>query len=361
VCPGVGINLKEQANELFGADNDKRDFYAGSYQKCFTGYSNDYEIRYHCASGGMVSQLLIWLLDQGKIDGAVVTSFDAKSPLLVRSRIATTRSEILEAKSSKYAPVTLNHAIQDIKIAKGTRFVIVGLPCHIEGFRKYEAKDKLFKSKVIGYFGLFCSSGRSFYLTEHVMRERGIDMDKLEYFSYRDNGCLGNMVAKGDSFNFEERFQDYYHPLRSIFVPKRCIQCIDHYSELADVSFGDIHIQPYIQDKVGISSVIVRNKLFGDWIYEAKNDGTITLDEISIDLLNASQPMSKVKKTRNVAFVKIKKCIGKKVPNYGDDISSMITIRWLISYAQTSLQQLVGRYKSLWFLIGLLKGKAPKE
>lgn len=118
---------------------------------------------------------------------------------------------------------------------------------------------------------------------------------KLTYFAYRDNGCLGNMVVKGEGIEYEERFQNYYHPLRSIFVPRRCTMCIDHYGELADVSFGDIHVEPYIQDKVGINSLIVRNHKMLDWLMEAKDEGVIALDEILAKTVNDSQVMARIK------------------------------------------------------------------
>ena len=360
-CPGVGIDLLKIAKENFSDSYVKNDKFAGSYLKCFTGYSNNYDIRYHSASGGMVSQFLIWLLEHDKIDGAIVTAFDKDAPLMVRSYIATTREEILNGKSSKYAPVTLNHTIQDIKRAKGTRYVIVGLPCHIQGFRKYEKLDKNFREKISGYFAIFCSSGRSFYLTEYVFKTRNIDFSKLTYFAYRDNGCLGNLVAKGNGITYEERFQNYYQPLRSFFVPHRCIMCIDHYGELADVCFGDIHIAPYISDTVGINSLVVRNNKFLAWLYEAKADDSIHLDEISIDILNKGQVMAPVKKYRNSAFIRFYKMIGLKVPTYDYLPSGGNRLKQFISFLHTNIQQLIGNHKILWFLIYILKGKAAKQ
>lgn len=116
---GVGVKLNCIAKEEFsGADT----FYNGKigyYRKCFTGYSNSYNVRYHSASGGMVTQLLVWMLEKKLIDGAAVTAFSSKSELLVHSFIATTKEEILFAKSSKYAPVTLNNIIHDIKAREG--------------------------------------------------------------------------------------------------------------------------------------------------------------------------------------------------------------------------------------------------
>lgn len=195
VCPGLGVNLIGLADK-YQSDASNYDKMVGRYEKCFTGHSNNNEIRFHSASGGMVSQFLIWLLENKKIDGAVVTEFDKESPLLVKTFIATTREDIISARSSKYAPVTLNRAAQDIKAAPGFRYVIVGLPCHIQGMRKLMDIDKKLREKVIGLFGIYCSCGRSFYLTEHVFKERGISKDKITYFQYRDEGCLGKMVVK---------------------------------------------------------------------------------------------------------------------------------------------------------------------
>lgn len=194
-CPGLGVDLVGLANK-YQSDTANYNKMVGRYEKCFTGYSNDYEVRYHSASGGMVSQFLIWLLENGKIDGAIVTKFDHDNPLLVKTFIATTREEIISARSSKYAPVTLNRVAQDIKAASGSRYVVVGLPCHIQGMRKLMEIDKNLRDKVIGLFGIYCSCGRTFYLTEYVFKERGIQKNKITYFQYRDEGCLGKMVVK---------------------------------------------------------------------------------------------------------------------------------------------------------------------
>lgn len=376
-CPGVGINLTQIAKEHFTDNGIKTDKLAGRYLQCYTGYSNNQEIRYHAASGGMVSQFLMWLLENKHIDGAVVTRFDKKSPLLVKSYIATTPEEIWEGRSSKYAPVTLNHAAQDIKIASGKRYVVVGIPCHIEGMRKLMAIDKKLREKIIGLFAIYCSSGRTFYLTEHVFKYRGIKKENLSYFAYRDEGCLGYMVAKqrrgirvADSDSetslykkdevYKERYQSYYHPLRSFFIPRRCLFCIDHYGELGDICFGDIHIEPYIQDKVGVNSLIVRKRYWKDLLEQCKADGTITLDEISVETLNASQKMAYKKKGRNGAFVNLMKKMGKAYPKYDVDYLRQPTIRDIVDYIQNRCQQFLGSHKELWWLVNFLKKDTSK-
>ena len=377
VCPGLGVNLIGLADK-YQSDASNYDKMVGRYEKCFTGHSNNNEIRFHSASGGMVSQFLIWLLENKKIDGAVVTEFDKESPLLVKTFIATTREDIISARSSKYAPVTLNRAAQDIKAAPGFRYVIVGLPCHIQGMRKLMDIDKKLREKVIGLFGIYCSCGRSFYLTEHVFKERGISKDKITYFQYRDEGCLGKMVVKvpeGDAntirvkktnsesvlYNkdvvYKEHYQSYYHPLRSFFVPRRCLFCIDHYAELSDVCFGDIHIKPYSNDKIGVNSIIVKNKKWLSLLEECQKAGEIHIDEVSFQTVSDSQKMSFKKKGRNGAFVNLCKKLGMTVPMYDVDYLRQPTKRDCLDYIQNRFQQYLGCHKSLWWLVTRLKSK----
>lgn len=366
ICPGVELKLNGIASNVFNTPETKQNEKIGRYIECFTGFSTDYDIRYHSASGGMLSQFLIWLLEKKLIEGAVVTAFDPKNELLVRSFIATTKEEILSAKSSKYAPVTLNNAIQDIKNRKG-KFVVVGLPCHIHGFRKYEKLDKKFKEKIVGYLGLYCSGGRTFYLTEYVFKEQGIHKNELHSFAYRDEGCLGSMVASGINsttlkpFRIVERFQQYYHPLRSFFKPRRCLLCIDHFAELADVSFGDIHVDPYIQDKVGVNSVVVRNSQFLQWLKEAVADGCMEIQLLDEEVLLKSQIIINHKKYRPATFMKLDKWRGRKIPHYDVHIKDNSFLKSTISYMHTLMQIFIGKHKSLWFIIPFLKQKPPIE
>lgn len=374
VCPGIGCNLIELSKQL-QSETSYEDQYIGKYEKCFVGYSNNKELRYHAASGGLVTQMLIWLLETGRIDGAVVTAFDNAQPLMVKTYIATSRNELIQAKGSKYAPVSLNKAAKMIKEAKGARYVIVGLPCHIQGFRKQTVRDKILREKIVAYFGLYCSCGRTFNLTDFVLKERNIKRNELTYFAYRDEGCLGSMVAKYikkpnqksslsislEEKTYKERYQSYYHPLRSFFIPKRCLFCIDHYARLADISFGDIHIKPYSDDKIGINSIVVRTPKMLNWLLEAQKDNAIYLSDLEADTLNKSQIMAKRKYMRMGAYLKIARILGNKTPQYDIYLPVNNLFKYSIEYCQTRIQQFIGSHKILWPLIKVLKSKAPIE
>lgn len=357
-CPGIGIKLYEKADNYFDSSNIQLDEHIGKYLKCYSGYSNDNEIRYHSASGGMVTQFLIWLLEKKYIDGALVTAFDSKNEFLVNSYIAKTKEELLAAKSSKYAPVTFNKAIQDIKKDNSKNIIIVGLPCHIHGFRKYETIDKGFKEKISGYFGIYCSSGRTFNMTEYIFKTRKLSLNNISYFSYRDDGCLGSMKVMHNNSKkcYKEKYTSYYK-LRSIFVPHRCLSCIDHFNELSDVSFGDVHIPPYSEDKIGVNSIVTRTLFFDDLLKKAAKEGIITLNLLEKKVLLASQPMVFKKKGRNSTFIKIDKLLGLKTPEYDYKLNDKHKNKSVISYFHTIVQIFVGSHKRLWFTIPLIKNK----
>ena len=150
-------------------------------------------------------------------------------------------------------------------------------------------------------------------------------------------------------------YLSYYSNSRSFFVPKRCSYCIDQCNELADVSFGDIHIKPYKEDLIGVNSLIIRTEKFWDLILVAKKQGVLTLNEIEATILKSSQPMIKYKKQRNATAIEISSFFGYAVPEYDISMYDPNKLKSIISFFITRSQQFIGNHKSLWFLIKILK------
>lgn len=351
VCPGIGIDLKAKAKELF--NTQKQDKYIGHYTTLYTGYSNDNTIRYHSASGGIVSQFLIYLLEKKIIEGAVVTSFSDKDHITPISYIARNKEDILKAKSSKYCPVALNKVGNEIKNSEG-KYIIVGLPCHIQGFRKRAEIDKKFRERILGYFSIYCSSNRTFNAQDFLLRKYQIEKNNISYFSYRDNGCLGNLTIKCNSHNISVPYVSYYGNLRSFFKPRRCLTCIDHYGELADVCFGDIHIPPYSEDKIGINSWIIRNPYFDNLFKDAAQEGYLTMEELDAHTLNESQKaMLYPKQRRAHAIINMDKIFGKATVKY-DTILDTPTLKDYVAEVICHCQRFIGKHPSLWWIIDFL-------
>lgn len=359
VCPGLGIPLNTIGKEKFGdQQNSKYHKLIGYYFSSYTGYATDYETRYHGASGGVLTAFLSFLLDRKIITAAVVTENDMTQPFLNRVALVHNSRELYKARSSKYCPVKFDGIIQQVKQESG-KVVIVGLPCVMQGFRKYEKIDAKFKSKIFGYFGLYCSCGRSFNLTENVFYMRHIDKAKLSYFQYRDEGCLGYLVAKenGADRKVKEPFQSYYHPLRSFFIPHRCLLCIDHYAELADVSFGDIHYGKYQADKIGVNSLVVRNRLFDSLLREATTMGYIKIDDLTEAELVNCQVAAPKKKERVAGILAFRKKIRLKNPKYDVVLPKYVLWKSMAYYLFAQFQRFVGKRRKMWWMIKLMYKK----
>lgn len=355
ICPGIGENYESKSSILFNDSIDKNK-YIGNYVSLHTGYSLDEHIRIHSASGGIVSQFLIYLLEKKIIDGAIVTAFgpDKITPYCF---IARTKEDILRAKSSKYCPVSMNKVGNEI-VKQSGKFVIVGLPCHITGFRKRASIDAKFKERILGYFSIYCSSNRTFNAQDYLLRKYGVDKKTINYFAYRDNGCLGNLtIEKKDNNTISVPFEKYYGQLRSFFKPHRCLTCIDHYGYLADVCFGDIHIFPYSNDKVGVSSWIVRTKYWNDLFNQASTDGYIHIDSLDAKTLNESQKIMLYPKQRRAkAVMNMDKLIGRETPKYDLKLDSP-TYKDYCTELLCHIQRYIGSHTCLWWVIDLLNKK----
>ena len=355
MCPGPEVNLIERAKLLFPNDI-KVDHHVGRYISTYTGYSNNEEMRFLSTSGGLLSQFLIYMLDKNIIDGAIVTGNSSLNPLDSHTYIARTSEDILRAKGSKYSPVSMNGIISEIKGSSG-KYIVVGLPCHIEGFRKYEQLHKSIQKKILGYISLFCSGVKKYPSQEYLLNAYKVDSKDIKDFTYRTDGCLGSMkITNNDGSVKKIPYREYHTRLRGFFTPSRCMLCVDHYGELADMSIGDIHIGEYKNDNIGVNSIIVRNSIFHVHLLEAEKSRYLSLAPVSVDTVKESQIyVYKHQKGPGVEMENtIRRILGKPVPNYGYNISDNYSIKYFARFLRNSIFRKIGTITQLWFIIDLI-------
>jgi coenzyme F420 hydrogenase subunit beta len=325
VCPGHEIDFKQLNLEIFGKESE--DILIGNHVKCYVGHATDYDIRYNSASGGLVTQLLIFALEKRIIDGALVTRMKRDKPLEPEPFIARTREEIIEASKSKYCPVPANIALKEIlNSKKGERFAVVGLPCHIHGLRKAEQINKKLKEKIVLHLGISCSSNRNFLATDYLLQKFNLEKKKVTKFEYRGEGWLGKMTVElksDDSKSCHFEFPYYYYTklLRSFFFPIRCTLCSDHFCELADISFGDIWLPEFWDDKIGTSLTISRNRIAEDMLQNMKQNIKIELSEVNRNRVIESQKGSLLRKKSYLKTrISLFKLLGKATPIYNQEL-----------------------------------------
>jgi len=364
VCPGHEIDFKDLNQEIFGTDAE--DILVGNYLNSYTGYSTDHEIRYNSSSGGLATQLLIFALEEGLIDGALVTRMKRDNPLEPEPFIARTKEEIIEASRSKYCPNPANIALQEILQSDGNeRIAVVGLPCHIHGIRKAEKINKKLGKKIVLHLGIFCSINRNFLSQEYLLKKLNIDRNDILKIDYRGKGWMGDMtITLKNGCEKSCSYQTYWRDILNLyFIPTRCTLCSDQFCELSDISFGDIWLPEYRSDKIGTSVIISRTETGNRILNQMKAANKINLSEIKREKLIQSQANAlKLKKKYLKAHISLRKALRKKFPDYNQKLLKPD----LGSYLHVILFYLRGYLSSKRYLWGLLEPfsklvKKPRE
>lgn len=353
VCPGHEVDFKALNLEVFGREPE--DVLMGNYLNCYVGHALDHDIRYNSASGGLVTALLVFALERGLVDGALVTKMSEDNPLETQPFIARTREEIIAASKSKYCPVSANTALREVLEEDG-KFAVVGLPCHIQGIRKAETVNKRLKGKIALHLGLFCSTNRNFRATEYILWRARIQPQEIARFDYRGEGRPGQLTARlrnGQKYSFPY-LEHHVRLLRSFFIPARCTLCSDHSCELADISFGDIGLPEFRDDSIGISLVISRSEVGGLILKQAASAGIIELHDISRDRVVESKIGSFYRKKKHLnASCRLLRLQGKSVPKYNTGLLRPSFLSYM--YAAFLYSEIyISSKRRLWGLISLL-------
>lgn len=362
VCPGHEVDFKGLNIEIFGKEPE--DLLIGHYLSCYIGHSTDYNIRYNSSSGGLVTALLVFALEEGVIDGALVTRMKKDDPLVPEPFIARTREEIIEASKSKYCPVPANIALKEILESKECeRFAVVGLPCHIHGIRKAEQINKNLEEKIVLHLGLLCGHAPNFMGTEFFLKKLNIKKENVKKVDYRGKGWPGNIsitlkdgreivisrVGSERSRSLNLHYETAFH---LHFFPKRCMVCCDGICELADLSFGDTWMLPELvsDEKIGKSLIISKTGIGEKLLRNAKHEGKIELKNIGRDkTIQSQEQMLLFHKTLN-SRISLFKIFGKSVPRYNTKLlKPKVTdhLTGMFYYFATSISQ--KRY--LWSLL----------
>jgi coenzyme F420 hydrogenase subunit beta len=212
-----------------------------------------------CTDGGVVTSLLLYLLDNHMIDAALVSRSDG--PFHRGPMLATTGEEIVSASGSHYDESfsivnlgahysTYSPAMQELKsLRRGVidRVAMVGTPCQIHTVRKMQVLG-IIPSEVIKYcFGLFCMENFSFddVQMKHLEKRYGFDLAHVKKVNVKDDFFIYLEGGRVIHIPFEE--------IDSIARPA-CLVCPDFSAEYSDISFGGLG------SPEGYTTVLIRSE-----------------------------------------------------------------------------------------------------
>lgn len=340
VCPGDEFDVFSIYKEQYESEVDLLDTH-GSFQEAVIAHALDPDIRKESTSGGLVTTILLNLLEQGQIDGALVIS-SADDPIWKgKPIIARTREELLGAMKSKYAISPTNAALSEIRKLPG-KYALVGLPCQIHGFIKAAKLSKELRERVVLTIGLFCHAAIEHEAFEIIWGKLGPQKDEAVKFISRVGKHPGTPHLKlrdgtlypvyfPDKKGYRPSSMDMINVLYRLYTPNRCMLCFDALSEFADISVGDPWMPAPAKEvdfKKGWSMALLRTAR-GIEAFRAAEAAKL-LESISLNRKQArvcNQHMAVEKKRRALRVLERYRKSGRSVPHYGTEPQSLPTLK----------------------------------
>ncbi|MFQ6135961.1 MAG: Coenzyme F420 hydrogenase/dehydrogenase, beta subunit C-terminal domain [Candidatus Hydrothermarchaeales archaeon] len=235
--------------------------------------------------GGAVTSVLIFALEEGLIDSAVVTVKTGGNPWEAVPKVVETREELVKASGSVFShSITIRALVEAIE--RGSYSVgFVGTPCNIEAVHKMQTSPygllHLFMRANVLKLGLMCMDSFEYSALRDFLEEKGVDLKAIEKMEIR-KGKLKVTSDRGEML-FGLRELD---KLRS----NSCMFCNDFASEKADISFGNVG------SSEGYTTVLTRSALGSTIFHEAVDSGYIAAEPLERSGLEKVLNLAKMKK-----------------------------------------------------------------
>jgi coenzyme F420 hydrogenase subunit beta len=257
--------------------------------------------------GGVVSALLVTLLEAGEIDGALLARESESEPWKGEAYLARTPEEVRGCAGSFYnQTLALAHVdLGDYELPPNPRIAVVGTPCEIEGIKAMQARPWTWGSSRVEAItltiALLCTKSFNYekLMLEEVRDKRGVDLEGVS----RVDVIRGKLIVQDREGRtiFEEPIRDFHGA-----ALKGCDECADFMGHAADISVGSVGSAD------GYSSVLVRTEEgFEAWSHAREKLLTRSLDKPqALDKLDALD--------KRVAFSSLKRAFDPDAPLFID-------------------------------------------
>ena len=245
-CPMVDGAAKESEYKFLRPK--RRDEQLGCYIDIYLARSKLKEVLNVAQDGGFVTTMLIYLLDNEAIDGAVVTTVDEEwNP---EPTVATTREQVLEGAGTSYAVSPNLKALHEAVIERRMkRLAVVGTPCQINAARILQLSPSVsgLGSPIYLTIGLFCTESFDYETLRQYLEQNEIKIKDVRKFDIKRGRFLA--ISKGG-------WELMNVPIKKMkgIARNSCRYCGDYTAEYADVSVGSVGSPD------GWSTVIIRSE-----------------------------------------------------------------------------------------------------
>jgi len=233
VCPRYDLSQSALEKLVFERAREPKEEF-GVYKRLVIAQSSDKNMIQACQDGGVVSALLNFALNNGTIDGAIVSATSSDKPWFPKPRLVSTPKEVLECAGTRYSYSPNILALQEAVKQKKKSLAFVGTPCQIQAVRKIEAVPlKKYSSMLKFTIGLMCTESFTYQglMEKHIQGTLGINLNDIEKMNIKGKVLITTKSGEVKTISLAEAKQ---------YTRKGCVPCTDFSAELADISTGGL-------------------------------------------------------------------------------------------------------------------------
>jgi len=292
VCPGVSVRHDGEVLADPSLDQELLKEW-GPVREIWEAHAVDEEIRYQGSSGGVITALGLYCLEQKGMSGVLHVAPDPSQPYRNTTVISHDRTALLRGAGSRYSPASPCEKLHLVERASSP-CVVVGKPCDIYAARSIAENRAALDEKIGISIACFCAGTPSTRGTLVMLEKMGVsDISSVLGMRYRGHGWPGNtqIISNNLKNNVQElTYEQAWGEILQKYRQWRCYICPDHTGEFADIAVGDPWYRRNEASDIGTSLVLIRSKTGMSIFSGALNSGYISARRRQSKYLFLSQP-----------------------------------------------------------------------
>jgi coenzyme F420 hydrogenase subunit beta len=257
ICPGYQIDGHLATGAL---QSGKFSSEIGEVLEIWEGHASHPEIRYRGSSGGVLSALALYCVENEGMERVVHSGKSTAEPWINTTHVSGNREQILAHTGSRYAPSSPCDGLEKIEYAT-TPSVFIGKPCDAAAVGMLRTERKELDRNLGLVLTFFCAGTPSTQGTLDLIDSLGVDRENVRSVRYRGEGWPGEFRILPNDHSREQRmtYAESWDHLTG-YRPLRCNLCPDGLGRVADISCGDAWHKYSNEGDPGRSLVLVRTK-----------------------------------------------------------------------------------------------------